>query len=268
VGSAAASSVSYLTDTVQFLTQYHSLLSINEIRVVPKNRNKLLSSLKPDDFSTLSRYLREVPIEQGVILEDRGQRVDAVHFPQTGMISLIVEMPEDGSVEVGTVGREGGVGLTVGLGSRIASVSALVQVSGTSLCIPASRFRSLAAQNQQIRDMSIRYAELQTGQIQQTAACNALHDIPSRLSRWLLQTSDKIEGDIIPFTREFLGKMLGVQRGTISSVAAKFEADGLIHTRRGRIELLDKKALKNQTCSCYAFMAAHIDRLVPKSDRR
>src|SRR5271170_7889061 len=104
---------------------------------MPKNRNRLLASLKPHDFSLLSRYLREVPIEQGALLEDRGERVDAVHFPQTGMISLIVDMPEDGSVEVGTVGREGGVGLTVGLGSRIASVSALVQVSGTSLCIPA-----------------------------------------------------------------------------------------------------------------------------------
>jgi CRP-like cAMP-binding protein len=62
------------------------------------------------------------------------------------------------------------------------------------------------------------------GQIQQTAACNALHDVPSRLSRWLLQTSDKIEGDTIPFTREFLGKMLGVQRGTISVVAANLRA--------------------------------------------
>ena len=232
-----------------------------------KNRNKLLASLRPDDFALLNRYLREVPIEQGVLLEERGERVDAVHFPQTGMISLIVEMPEDGSVEVGTVGREGGVGLTVGLGSRIASVSALVQVSGKSLSISASRFRSLAAQNQQIRDMSIRYAELQAGQIQQTAACNALHDIPSRLSRWLLQTADKIEDDVIPFTREFLAKMLGAQRGTISSVAAKFEADGLIRTHRGRIELLDKKSLKKRSCSCYAFMSQHIDRLVPKSDR-
>ena len=103
-----------------------------------KNRNKLLASLRTDDFALLNRYLREVPIEQGVLLEERGERVDAVHFPQTGMISLIVEMPEDGSVEVGTVGREGGVGLTVGLGSRIASVSALVQVSGKSLSIFAS----------------------------------------------------------------------------------------------------------------------------------
>ena len=175
-----------------------------------KNRNRLLATLKSEDFSLLNRYLRMVPIEQGMLLEERGERVDAVHFPQTGMVSLIVEMPEDGSIEVGTVGREGGIGLTVGLGSRIATVSALVQVSGTSLCIPASRFRTAAEQSQQIRDLSIRYAELQTGQIQQTAACNALHDIPSRLSRWLLQTSDKIEDDNIPFTQEFLAKMLGV----------------------------------------------------------
>ena len=233
-----------------------------------KNRNRLLASLKSEDFSLLGRYLREVPIEQGALLEDRGERVDAVHFPQTGMISLIVEMPEDGSIEVGTVGREGGVGLTVGLGSRIASVSALVQVSGTSLCISASRFRAAAARSQPIRDMSIRYAELQMGQIQQTAACNALHDVPSRLSRWLLQTSDKIEDDTIPFTREFLGKMLGVQRGTISMVAAKFESDGLIHTHRGQIELLDKKGLEKQSCSCYVFIGRHIDRLVPKDSSR
>ena len=233
-----------------------------------KNRNRLLASLKSEDFSLLSRYLREVPLEQGTVLEERGERVDAVHFPQTGMISLIVEMPEDGSIEVGTVGREGGVGLTVGLGSRIASVSALVQVSGTSLCISASRFRAAAARSQPIRDMSIRYAELQMGQIQQTAACNALHDVPSRLSRWLLQTSDKIEDNTIPFTREFLGKMLGVQRGTISVVAAKFESDGLLHTHRGQIELLDKKRLKKQACSCYEFIGRHIDRLVPKGSSR
>jgi hypothetical protein len=107
------------------------------------------------------------------------------------MVSLIVEMPEDRSVEVGTVGSA--VGVTAGLGSGIGSVSALVQVSGTSLCIPASRFRAAAAKSQRIRDMIIRYAELQLGQIEQTAACNALHDIASRMSRWLLQTSDKIE---------------------------------------------------------------------------
>jgi CRP-like cAMP-binding protein len=229
-----------------------------------KNNNRLLASLKSDDFASLSRHLREVPISQGQFLEERGERVEAVYFPQTGMISLIVEVPEDRTVEVGTVGSEGGVGLTVGLGSRISSVSALVQVSGTALCISASRFRSAAAQSQPLRDMITRCTELQMGQIEQTAACNALHDVASRLSRWLLQTSDKIDDNTIPFTREFLAKMLGVQRGTVTVAAARFEAAGLIRTHRGRIELLNKKGLKKQACPCYDFIHRHIDRLVPK----
>ena len=187
-----------------------------EKAVVHKNRNRLLASLRPSDASLLGRYLREVPIEQGDILEERGQRVDAVHFPQTGMVSFIVEMPED---------------------------------------------RSLAFEPRQRKasTFEIRYTEVQLGQIQQTAACNALHDVASRMSRWLLQTSDKIEDDTIPFTREFLGKMLGVHRGTISLVATQFEAAGLIHTHRGKIELLDKMGLKNEACACYEFIRRHID---------
>jgi CRP-like cAMP-binding protein len=225
--------------------------------------NRLLASLKSEDLSIL-RHLREAPLIQGQLLLERGERVDAVHFPQSGMISLIVEMPEDRTVEVGMIGSEGAVGLAVGLGSRISSITALVQVAGISLCIPASRFRSAVAQNQHLRDLVVRQTELQLGQIEQTAACNALHDVAARLSRWLLQTSDKIGDDTIPFTREFLGKMLGVQRGTIAVTAAKFEAAGLIHTRRGRIELLNKKALRKHACTCYDYMQRHIDRLVPK----
>lgn len=229
-----------------------------------KNYNRLIASLKPEDFSILSRHFRETQLVQGQFLVERGERVDAVHFPQSGMISLVVEMPEDRTVEVAMIGSEGAVGLAAGLGSRISSITALVQVNGTSLCISASRFRNAVAQSQHLRDLIVRHTELQLGQIEQTAACNALHDVSERLSRWLLQTSDKIGDDTIPFTREFLGKMLGVQRGTIALTAAKFEAAGLIHTRRGRIELLNKKALRKHACACYDYIQQHIDRLVPK----
>jgi CRP-like cAMP-binding protein len=198
------------------------------------------------------------------MLKEFGRPVDSIYFPLSGMISLIVEMPEDRSVEVGTVGCESAIGIAAALGSRISSICALVQVSGTSLCIPASRFRTAAAQSQHIRELIIRYVELQLGQIQRTAACNALHDVGPRLSRWILQTSDKIGSIPIPFTQEFLGKMLGVQRGTISSVASKFEASGLIHTHRGQIEILDREGLKKEACSCYEFIRKHIDRLTPR----
>ena len=74
---------------------------------------------------------------------------------------------EDSTVEVGTVGSEGAVGMAVGLGSRVSFICALVQVSGTTLCVPASAFRGAASQNARIRDLIVRSPELQLGQIQQ-----------------------------------------------------------------------------------------------------
>jgi CRP-like cAMP-binding protein len=181
------------------------------------------------------------------------------------MISLIVHMPEDTRVEVGTVGSEGAVGMAVGLGSRISFISALVQVSGIAVCIPASRFRAAAGQSARIRDLIVRYSELQLGQIQQTAGCNALHHVSGRLSRWLLQTSDKIGSNTIPFTHEFLSKMLGVRRSTISEILSEFHTAGLFHSHRGRITLLKREQLKKKACSCYEIVRRHIDRLVPHS---
>jgi len=231
---------------------------------VQKNRNRLLASLRPDELSLLDRYFREVAINQGDLLEERGQRVDAIFFPQSGMISLVVEMPEDETIEVGMVGSEGAIGLNAGLGSRIASVTSLVQVSGMALKISASRFRAVAAQSQHLQDLIARHNEMLSGQIQQTAACNALHDVGSRLARWLLQTSDRTDSKVIPFTREFLGKMLGVRRGTVSAVAAKFENAGLIQTHRGHITILDRDRLRKEACYCYDYLRKYVDRLMAK----
>ncbi len=231
---------------------------------VGKIRNRLLASLSASDLALLARYLHEVPIEQGQTLEDRGRAVDRVYFPQTGMISLIVTMAEDTALEVGTVGHEGAIGMTAGLGSRISFIQALVQVSGTALCMPASRFQAAASQSARIRAMIARYAEVLLGQVQQTAACNGLHDASSRVSRWLLQTADKTDSDVIPFTHEFLGQMLGVQRTTISQVIGKLHTAGLISTQRGRIHIVNRAGLKKEACECYEIVRRHIDRLFSK----
>jgi hypothetical protein len=134
--------------------------------------------------------------------------------------------------------------------------------------IPASRFRNAAGQSARIRDLIARYSELQLGQIQQTAGCNALHDVPSRLSRWLLQTSDKIGSDTIPFTHEFLGNMLGVRRSTVTQALSEFHAAGLLDGHRGQIMLLRRGELKKKACPCYEIVRRHIDRLVPYSNER
>jgi CRP-like cAMP-binding protein len=229
-------------------------------------QNRLLVSLKPEDLELLAQHLSEIRIQQGELLEEPDRPLEAVYFPQSGMISLVVQMPEDIALEVGTVGAEGAIGMAVGLGSRRSFICALVQVSGTCLRISASRFQAVANLSSGIRELIARYAELQLGQIQQTAACNALHPVSQRLSRWLLQTSDATGSNTIPFTHEFLSKMLGVRRSTVSQIASQFQDAGIIKTHRGQIKLLNREELKNQACACYGIIRRHVDRLLPSTE--
>ena len=90
--------------------------------------------------------------------------------------------------------------------------------------------------------------------VQQTAACNALHTMESRLARWLLQTRDRVYSDVLPLTQEFLSQMLGVRRTTITLVARQLEQAGVIQTRRGRIVVVDRKGLEDVACECYAIV--------------
>jgi CRP-like cAMP-binding protein len=142
----------------------------------------------------------------------------------------------------------------------------MVQVSGASLCMSTSRFRAAASQSSRIRNLIIRYVEVQLGQVQQTAACNALHEASARLCRWLLQTSDKIRSDTIPFTHEFLANMLAVRRSTISQIASRLQDAGIIHTHRGQIQLLKRKELEKNACVCYQIIRRHVDRLIPRTE--
>jgi len=107
-----------------------------------------------------------------------------------------------------------------------------------------------------------------TGTNTTNGGINALHDVPSRLSRWLLQTSDKIGSDTIPFTHEFLGNMLGVRRSTVTQALSEFHAAGLLEGHRGQIMLLRRGELKKKACPCYEIVRRHIDRLVPYSNER
>jgi hypothetical protein len=165
--------------------------------------------------------------------------------------------------------RKGEQNRSIALGQKItgppdlAEIQPLIPPGISDFTCGFKAFRAAAAQNAQVRDLIVRYSELQLGQIQQTAACNALHDASSRLCRWLLQTSDKIGSDTIPFTHEFLAKMLGVRRSTVSQIASKFQSAGFIDTHRGQIKLLGRNALRKNACSCYEIMRQHIDRLVP-----
>jgi CRP-like cAMP-binding protein len=230
--------------------------------------NRCLATLPAQDFSLLAPHLRTVPLERGAMLHDAGDEIEHVYFPRSGMISLVAVMRSGATVETTTVGRAGILGATAGLGSRRAVGRAIVQIAGEAARIPCSQFHAAARQSAAIRDLAVGYNDLMLTQIQQCVACNALHYLEARLCRWLLHTHDCVDADAIPLTQELLGQMLGVRRTTLTVVARLLQTAGMIHYRRGLIHVVNRAALEENACECYALIRRHTDQLFPPSPCR
>jgi CRP-like cAMP-binding protein len=112
--------------------------------------------------------------------------------------------------------------------------------------------------------LMVAYNEVLLAQVQQTAACNALHPMEARLARWLLQTRDRTDSNTLPLTQDFLSEMLGVRRTTVNVVVKKLEDAGVILHRRGRIEIADRKGLEAAACECYAIVRAQLSVALPE----
>jgi CRP-like cAMP-binding protein len=213
--------------------------------------NRLLAAMSPNTLALLEPDLRKVSLEQGAVLLEPGELIENIYFPLTGLISLMVIGKDGNSVETSTVGREGAVGLHSGLGRRRSFTRATAQIAGKFSTIRAARFEHIANGSAPIRDLILRYTEVLWAETQQIAACNAMHGASARICRWLLQSADRIGSDEVPLIQEFLAQMLGTRRTTVTLLAQRMQAKGLIRYRRGRIVILDRKALEACACECY-----------------
>ena len=214
--------------------------------------NVLLSALPRSEFDALLRpHFTTVAMTQGHLVLEAGDEFDQVWFPHNGMISLLVVLSDGKSIETATVGREGVVGAMSGLGLYKSLVRAVIQLPMVASRIPSAAFRKAAAQSEAIRDLCVRYNEILLSQARITAACNAVHPVEARFCRWLLQSADRADGDVVALTQEFLAEMLGVRRTSVTEVASKLQAAGVISYSRGIIKIIDRAGLEASSCECY-----------------
>jgi CRP-like cAMP-binding protein len=225
--------------------------------------NRLLDSLPIAEAALLKPQLKTVKMVQGTLLQEPGDQINYVYFPMSGMISLLAVMKHGNSVEVATVGREGAVGAMSGFGPRHAFTRAIVQVAGDAARISTPHFQDAMKKSTGLRETVVRYNEGLLAQVQQTAACNALHDLEQRLCRWLLQTIDRSPADMITLTHEFLSQMLAVRRTTVTLVARSLQDAGAIEYRRGKIRIVDRRKLEKRACECYKVVSQQIDKHLP-----
>lgn len=244
-----------------------------EVNVVDKplrqlSENQFLNLLPREDFALVEPYLKIVSLDRGVTLYEDGDQIASVHFPLKGMISLVTVTSEGDSIEAGTVGVDGVVGAMVAFGLQLAPAKAIVQIPGVLAEIPTGRFRAAAAKSETIRDLCVRYNEVQLIQARVTVACNALHSIEQRFCKWLLQSREVTEEGAVSLTQEFMAQMLGVQRSSVSQVATKMQRLGYISYVRGQIRILNRAGLEETACDCIDSIAHKTHAVWPKAERK
>ncbi|MGE5523149.1 MAG: Crp/Fnr family transcriptional regulator [Rhodospirillaceae bacterium] len=227
-----------------------------------RGQNRLLNLLPEAEREALSRHMQKLALKQGLVLQEPGSDVPHVYFPLDCIVSQVLHMEDGAVVEVGTIGNEGIVGLSLVLSSRQGTTTMMAQVPGDAYRICAEDLRTVMGRRGALSELLLRYAQAHLALVAQTAACNSLHQVDQRLCRWILMTHDRIGLDRLPLTQEFLGMMLGVRRGSVNIAAGMLQTAGLINYKRGVIEVLDRAGLEAAACECYAAVRKEMERLL------
>ena len=232
------------------------LLVIEHKKVAKGNSiaNSLLAALPRKDYQRLLGGLEAVTLTYGEVLYEPGEPIRHVYFPNDSLVSLLTTVEDHEALEVGLVGREGMVGISLALGIDVASVRALVQGTGTALRMKTARFHKEFRQSGPLQRELYRYTHAKLAQARQTAACNRFHVVEARLARWLLMTRDRVQSNDFRLTQEFLSHMLGVRRVGVTRAAGQLQKRKLIEYSRGNIRIVDRRGLEAASCSCYRIV--------------
>ncbi len=226
-------------------------------------KNRLLASLTPADFARLSPQLTLIEMEKGRTICDPGDPIETVYFPHDCVISLMTLMENGAAIESATIGREGAFGLMAAIAPRQSMSRAIVQVPGRASRMSATALAEAVRHAPGLANLIDRHNDALFGHAIQSVACNALHAVEARFCRWLLSCRDRIDGDTVSLTQEFLADMLGVQRTTVTAVAGALQTKGLIRYRRGVVDILDRPGLEATACECYDAVRRTYERLLP-----
>lgn len=216
--------------------------------------NLILQGIPRQEFERLSDALELVRLKLHQVMHEAGEVIRSVYFLDSGMGSVLTVQPDGKSVEVGLIGKEGFVGIPVIFGFKTSALRVVTQADGTAHRLDAATLLKLLPQCPMLQRQLQQFSLILAMQSTQVAACNRLHEVEERLARWLLMSHERIEGDIMPLTQEFLGQMLGTRRSSVSVAASILQKAGMIAYTRGNVTILDKPKLEQAACDCYQII--------------
>jgi CRP-like cAMP-binding protein len=216
--------------------------------------NRILLTIPDDEYTALRPHLEYLALEPHNTLHEPNETPRFIHFPNAGLLSLVVVTVDGRTVEAGIVGREGMVGLTSAVGLARNPLREIVQIAGNGFKIAIVALRNALRSAPRLQILLSRYAVLHGLQVSQTAACNRLHGAAQRLARWLLMTQDRVDAAILEITHDFLATMLGTDRPSVTVAACHLQSKQLIEYSRGSVKILNRKKLEKFACECYGVV--------------
>jgi CRP-like cAMP-binding protein len=225
--------------------------------------NQLLAALPDDEYEILLPYLEAIAMPLGHVMYESGSKMTHAFFPVSSIVSLLYVMESGASAEIGVVGNEGLVGISLFMGGGSTPSRAVVQSAGTGFRLQARIVKEQFEESVALKHLFLRYTQALITQMTQTAACNRHHSLDQQLCRWLLLSLDRLSGNRLLMTQELIANMLGVRREGVTEAALKLQRAGLIRYTRGDIEVLDRPGLEQRSCECYKVVKEEYDRLLP-----
>ncbi len=224
-------------------------------------KNQILDALPPEDYDRLASHLKPVELPHGQILYSTHALIEHVYFPANSMVSLVSHLSDGASVEVGIIGFEGIVGLSVLLGVDRSPHECMVQIPDGGMRLSAETVKQEFKRGGALQSLVLRYTQSLMLTLSQVATCNRAHSVGERLAKWLLMCHDRCPINEMPLTQEFIAMMLGTRRAGVTEAAVILQAEGVINYTRGRIAITDREGLEHSACECYPIIKAEFDRL-------
>ncbi len=218
----------------------------------PAVANKILLGLPRKEYKAVFPKLEWVDLPVHTVLNQVAKPIEYGYFMNSGLASVLIVLAGGKSVEVGLAGSEGFVGVPLVAGFKSSSTRVVVQIGGSAFRISAKDLERFLRECPVLERSLQQHSQEMSLQSTQVAACNRLHDVSQRLARWLLMSQDRVGGDVVKLTQEFLAHMLGTRRASVTVAAGVLQKAGLIGYSRGDVKIENRAGLEAATCECYA----------------
>lgn len=228
----------------------------------PTSENNLIHTMSSADRELIEPHLTPVKLPKRMVLEEPGEPISRVYFLRSGVGSTVAMIENGRPIEVGLFGHEGMSGTAIVMQSEYSTQRTFMQIAGDGWSIDAKRLRDLLEQSTSLQRHLLRYVQTLMTQVSHTALSNGHCKLEERLARWLLMCHDRLKGDKMHLTHEFMAIMLGVRRAGVTVGVHILEGKGLIRANRGQITILDREGLENEAQGSYGVAEAEYGRLI------